>query len=146
MSGMRELSSHIFEVASRNSLPVTNLHLQKVMYFSLGFHMRNTGEIDTLARETYDMPFEKWQYGPVVPTVYYSYNHFREKSIVTKGTYSSDYASWDQVILNLLGVDAFKLVQTSHELKGWADYRDDILNRRYVRPYTLEEILGDFKK
>lgn len=145
MPGMRELASHVIEIANRNSIEVTNLQLQKVMFFALGLHMKRNG-IDKLARDTYDMPFEKWQYGPVVPNIYYTYNFFRDQPIKTKGVYSNHYSKWDETIKKLLKINVFDLVTASHKMKSWAKYKDKIIKREFVHPYSLEEIYEEFKK
>jgi len=146
MASMRELANHIIAVANRNNLSVTNLQIQKVMFFSLGIHIRHHG-IDDLARETYDIPFDKWKYGPVVESVYYSFNHFKDNDITEEleGSYIPDYARWDNAIGALLNTDVFELVRVSHDFSSWADYEVDILSRNYVESYTLEEIAEDFE-
>ncbi|GKV55958.1 hypothetical protein NCCP2222_19050 [Sporosarcina sp. NCCP-2222] len=145
MASMRELANHIIAVANRRGFAVTHLQLQKVMFFTLGFHMRNHG-IDDLAEETYDIPFEKWKYGPVVESLYYTYNRFRDQDITNEieGVYSPEYIEWDDNIAKLLQIDVFDLVKISHDLPSWADYEDDILSRNYVDSYTLPEIANDF--
>ncbi|MGG1689405.1 Panacea domain-containing protein [Heyndrickxia ginsengihumi] len=144
MAGMEELANHIIAVAHNSNLPVTNLQVQKVMFFSLGMHIRMNNRIDELARETYDIPFEKWQYGPVVESVYYNLNHYKNKEITENGSYSRDYEEWDEIIERLLSVNVFDLVDISHRFPSWANFKDDILNRNFVEPYTLNEIAEDF--
>ncbi|WP_342512781.1 type II toxin-antitoxin system antitoxin SocA domain-containing protein [Sporosarcina sp. FSL K6-1522] len=146
MAGMRELANHIIAVANDASLSVTNLQIQKVMFFSLGFHMRHNG-IDELATETYDIPFEKWKYGPVVESLYYTYNHFKDKDIAEElyGFYNPEYAMWDENIERLLQIDPFELVRVSHDFPSWSDYEEDILQRNYVESYALGEIAEDFR-
>jgi uncharacterized phage-associated protein len=144
MASMRELSDHIISVARDADLPVTNLQVQKIMFFSLGMHIKNNGGLDELALNTYDIPFEKWQYGPVVETEYYRLNHFKEKPITIEGHYSEEYQDWDETIIKLLKINVFDLVKVSHEFPSWADYKEDILNRNYVESYSIREITRDF--
>lgn len=146
MAGMRHLANHIIAVANENYLSVTNLQIQKIMFFALGFHIRKVGHIDDLAYETYDIPFEKWRYGPVVESVYYRFNHLRDGDITEEldGVYYEDYSEWDDTIIELLNIDVFQLVSVSHELNSWAKHEQEILNRDFVRPYSLEEIEQDF--
>lgn len=144
MASMQELSNHIIAVAKRNGLTVTNLQVQKVMFFSLGMHIRLNEGIDNLAEATYNIPFEKWQYGPVVESIYYRLNHFKNKPIALEGAYSHEYSDWDNIIIQLLQINVFDLVRLSHQFPSWADYEDDINNRRYVECYTLDEIAEDF--
>ena len=50
-----------------DSRPVTNMKLQKLIYFSHGWHLAYTGE------PLIDEFVEAWQYGPVVPSIYHSF-------------------------------------------------------------------------
>lgn len=145
MAGMRELANHILAVANRSGLPVTPLQVQKVMFFALGFHTRHKG-VDKLAVETYDIPFEKWKYGPVVESLYYTYNKFRDDDITEEieGVYNAEYSEWDANIVKLLQFNIFNLVKVSHDLPSWANFEEDILSRSYVDSYTLQEIARDF--
>ncbi|WP_338749812.1 Panacea domain-containing protein [Bacillus sp. FJAT-52991] len=145
--GMRELANHIIAVGKTHSLPVTNLQLQKVMFFALGMHLRRS-DIDDLAIETYDIPFDKWQYGPVVESIYYRFNHLKDKDITKdfQGIYQDEYSGWDQMIAQLLQIDVFELVRVSHDMPSWADNEQDILSRNFVESYTLDEIHKDFTR
>lgn len=144
MASMRELADHILAVAHSNELPVTNLQVQKIMFFALGMHIRINGGIDQLAEDTYDISFEKWQYGPVVESIYYNLSHYKDREITLPGVYSEEYSGWDEIIKRLLQVNVFDLVKVSHKFPSWKDYEDDIVNRRYVESYTIEEIARDF--
>lgn len=145
MAGMKDLANHIIAVGKRAGLEVTNLHVQKVMFFSFGFHVRDKG-LDKLALDTYDAPFEKWKYGPVVESVYYSYNNYGRGDISSDydGVYNPEYSSWDNRILKLLRMDIFHLVKVSHDLPSWSNFESEIMNRDYVESYTPEEIMRDF--
>lgn len=142
--GMRELADHILAVANEQELQVTNLQIQKVMFFAIGMHIRRTGRIDQLVKETYDIPFDKWRYGPVVESIYYRLNIFKDREITLPGTYYAKYSDWDVTITRLLQINVFDLVKLSHKLPSWANYENDILQRNYVNSYTLEEIAEDF--
>lgn len=144
MLGMRALANHIINIARKNGINITNLQLQKVMFFTLGLHIRNIHGVDQLVSGTYDEPFEKWKYGPVVESVYYEYNKYQNRPITEPGIYDEDYAEWDTTIINLLNIDVFSLVNLSHRLSAWANHETDIINRNYVPSYTLEEIMEDF--
>ena len=61
---MNQLAQHILAVAKREGRSVTNLHLQKIMYFTLQRALKE----EVLDRETleelYDQSFLVWRYGP----------------------------------------------------------------------------------
>jgi len=146
MASMTELAEHIIALGDQNGIGVSNLRLQKVMFFALGMHLRKNG-IDELAENTYDIPFEKWKYGPVVESLYYQYNHLKADDItkVSNGAYSHEYSHLDKIIIDLLGQDVYRLVRVSHDMPSWAQHEDDILQRNFVESYTLDEIAEDFQ-
>lgn len=144
MASMNELSNHIISIAKSSNLPITNLQVQKVMFFTLGMHIRQRGHIDELTALTYDIPFEKWQYGPVIESIYYRLNHFKDKPITLDGIYSQEYRQWDNMIQRLLQINVFDLVKISHDLPSWANYENAIINREFVESYSLDEIAEDF--
>ena len=66
MVNAKQVASFFIEKSSRlnENNDLTNLKLQKMLYFAQVEYLREHGE--TL----FDDPIEAWQYGPVVPTVY----------------------------------------------------------------------------
>ncbi len=62
------LSNYIISLFEEQKALVTNLKLQKVLYYIQGYSYRNFGKA-AFSDEIYN-----WQYGPVVPAVYYEYN------------------------------------------------------------------------
>lgn len=144
MASMEQLANHTIAVANSIRLPITNLQVQKVMFFTLGMHIRQNGSIDNLVENTYETPFEKWKYGPVVESLYYELSRFKDQPIILDRNLDPEYASFTKLIGNLLTIDVFQLVRLSHKLPSWKNFEDEIMNRDYVEPYTLEEIAGDF--
>lgn len=142
---MRKFAEHIVSVAHNNGKDISNLMLQKVMFFSIGLYIRERKCLDELIENMYDVPFEKWKYGPVVESVYYEYNQFGRESIEGSGAESNEmFEDFNEIITRLLEKDVFQLVNLSHRLPSWANFEEEILNREFVEPYSLEEILKDF--
>ena len=56
---------------------ISNLKLQKMMYYQQGFHLAYFGT------PLFDEDIVAWQYGPVVPSVYQEYKSFESNSIST---------------------------------------------------------------
>ena len=54
---------------------ITNLKLQKILYYIQGYSFKRCNEA------AYLEDIYRWPYGPVVPDVYYEYNHFRAEPI-----------------------------------------------------------------
>lgn len=56
---------------------ISNLKLQKMMYYQQGFHLAYFGT------PLFEEDIVAWQYGPVVPSVYKEYKSFESNSIST---------------------------------------------------------------
>lgn len=141
-----QLAEHILAVVHRAGQQLTNLELQKILFFTIGMSIRNNPdeEIDFFG-QIYDCDFEKWRYGPVVPSLYFRYNIYGNRPIESNGNYNEVYERFDNLILNLSNVDVYRLVALSHEMDAWQSYEPDILDGNYVAPYTFQEIVRDFR-
>lgn len=58
---------------------MTNLRLQKLLYFAQGWHLARYG------KPLFNEPIDAWKYGPVVPAVYYEYNENGKNGIDGNG-------------------------------------------------------------
>ena len=54
---------------------ISNLKLQKLVYYSQGLYLAMQGE------PLFDEPIEAWDRGPVVPALYASYKHYHHRPI-----------------------------------------------------------------
>lgn len=138
------LAKHVLAVADKEDNPVSNLELQKILFFTVGMSIRNDVKEIKFFKKIYNNDFEKWRYGPVVPSLYFSYNIYGNKSIQETGQYNENYKRFDDLIKKLFKIDVYRLVALSHKLDSWLNYEEDILNGRWVNPYSLEEIVRDF--
>jgi|SRR5690606_2646508 len=71
----RGVANFILDYADNNNVVVTNLALQKLVYFCHAWFMVSTGV--PLVRHH----FEAWEFGPVLPYLYRDFKHFGEKKI-----------------------------------------------------------------
>ena len=55
--------------------PITQMKLHKLVYFSHGWYLALTG------KPLIDETLQAWDYGPVVPSLYQEFKHFRNKNI-----------------------------------------------------------------
>lgn len=98
--------------------PISNLQLQKILYYIQGEYMKkNHGEV------LFNESIEAWQYGPVVPDVYYKYKMYSASRIIDKQEEIEITASnkpiIDEVIENKSLLRASRLVQDTHEESPW---------------------------
>ena len=137
---MRKLADHIIAVAQENSLPITNLQLQKVMYFVIKIaKQENLIDLDQL-NEIYDEKFQVWAYGPVIKKEYARFKKFASEPIVGDFQASEEYRVFDDFIVELLNVSVFTLVDLSHRVPFWANNKNKIHGFRSEVTYTLDDI------
>ena len=71
-----DVAEYFLTIAERQDKePITNLKLQKLLYYAQGFHLAMFGK--PLFKEA----IERWTYGPVVPEVYHAYKTYGSGTI-----------------------------------------------------------------
>lgn len=137
---MKKFAQHIIAVANEKNLPVTNLQLQKVMYFALQKALKTNKLNKQVIEEMYDKPFLVWRYGPVEEDVYETYKVFGSDPIVEFDEQEDEYKPLNEDIVNLLNENPFNLIDKSHKEKYWKDHKLDIIGWRSDFEYSLETI------
>lgn len=66
------LSEYVVQRAEFTGNPITNLKLQKILYYLQGYSLR---EFD---RPAFDSDIQKWMYGPVAVFSYFAYSSYEE--------------------------------------------------------------------
>ena len=118
----------------RQNIPINNLKLQKLLYF---FYARRLFEN---RGNPFRERFQKWQYGPVMPSVYHAYKlnggadikevprhyRFEESKFVPYEFDENDIdrderAEIDGLIASLADYTAFDLVKETHKHDEWAN-------------------------
>lgn len=76
MATASKIAKYIVKEALKRKIPVTNLKLQKLLYFVQGVHL--------FMHEKVAFPDEiiAWEYGPVVKDVYYEYSIYGANDII----------------------------------------------------------------
>lgn len=142
---MKQLSEHILAVARDHDLNVTNLQLQKTLYFMIREYVKENPDYknDRYILTLYDKKFEAWPYGPVIPEIYYSYKFYAGMPIQDSGNYHLDYRIFDELICLILKKNIFDLVKITHRQPLWKNNKEDILNRNGKFVYELGDIYDD---
>lgn len=78
---IRDISRYVINFAFETNRSVTNLKLQKILYFLYGFYYFVTKD------ELFDEEFEAWAYGPVVRKSYVDYSMFGAEIIPPHNNY-----------------------------------------------------------
>lgn len=120
-----ELSNYICCFTAEKNRPITNLHLQKILYYVQGYFLRKLGT-PAFAEGIYN-----WPYGPVVPEAYFAYNTNLNNPITNidqeQATEFDDRLKKDRkayrllhaVVDKCLGYTARQLVSMTHKEDPW---------------------------
>lgn len=72
----KSIANAFITMANRDGYDITPMQLQKLMYYANGYFLaENDGQ--PLINEY----FEAWDYGPVVPTVFYEFREYHDRPI-----------------------------------------------------------------
>ena len=132
---------------STDSEYITNLKLQKLLYYAQGVHMAEYGE------KLFEEPIVAWSYGPVVESVYDTYKNngfdgiknfeppienFSEKEEKTLRTVDNSFGQYS----------AWKLVEMTHNETPWQSTpRNEVIKPYKIRAYFLHNYIeGDMPK
>ncbi|MFS6937442.1 Panacea domain-containing protein [Neisseria animaloris] len=141
-----DVANYIVRRANEKQNPVTHLKLQKLLYYVVAMYFQKYD------RRLIDEDVVKWQYGPVVKSVYHQFKILGSLKITELSEYIESIDSpfsvkWadvhdrvqrlerdndfkivaDKVIDDLLESNAFKLVDITHAEPAWYNYKDEIL-------------------
>jgi uncharacterized phage-associated protein len=105
---------------SSSSEPISNMKLQKLLYYADGYHLALFGS------PLFMEPVQAWPYGPVVAAVYYTYsNHGGRPIAVTEpapiGLTDNDIEVLDNVLRGYGRFSAAKLANMTHAESPWLD-------------------------
>lgn len=137
---MTIFADHIIALAQENHFPITNLHLQKFMYFTLKLAKEETLLDEKLLREMYDEQFEVWTYGPVVRRQYSRFKRFASEFILGDFEQNSILTPLNPIVLEMFQVDIFKLVDISTRLPFWVENQDKIKDGISDIKYDFDDI------
>lgn len=116
----KSIASSLIRLSNEHKLWISNLKLQKILYFSWLEYYRKTGE------HLFDDEFQAWKYGPVVPSVYYEYwaNAANTLYVAHRSPEKVDKDTEDFLLKMLQELDdktSGDLVRLSHRTKPWVD-------------------------
>lgn len=134
------VAKYVIDKCFRDGKPVTNLRLQKLLYFIQGYSYCRK---DT-AMFKEDM--EAWQYGPVVPEVYFTYNGYsgapirREYDDITIS--EQDKNIINRVVNVLTNYKVWDLVDATHEKNSpWDKHQGKfsvVIPKEEIKDYFIE--------
>lgn len=141
----------------------THVKLQKILYYVYCDFLKNGTTL-------FEDKIEKWQYGPVIPNVYNSFRSYGFSRITTPETpvrfvnnehgirferedfdpntlnlSHEQFGRIDTIITGLIELEAFELVELTHEENSWLKAQQAIKNGEKNILYTKNELLTESK-
>lgn len=159
------IADYVINYAKNAGNYVNNLKLQKILYYLEARFLAEEG------KSLFTEDIEKWQYGPVVPTVYYRFNHLGAEDIThvpadfdfmslldddfrktPESHQDSDnelFSAYEKEVIDmtidkLLKFKPFDLVDETHRHESWGKDEERILGGDRNIKYEREEIKRDF--
>jgi uncharacterized phage-associated protein len=113
------LSSQAFVGDNKEREGITNLKLQKILYFAQAYYLAK------FDKPLFNNTIEAWEYGPVVPDVYRKFKDYGGNPIISEKDESSlsekDKGILKEVWETFGGYSASRLVDISHAHTPWKD-------------------------
>jgi len=134
MTSAIELAKYVVEYYHKNNSNITNLKLQKVMYYIQGYTLKVLGVV------AFEEDIYHWSYGPVIVEVYYQFNQFRSDPIVSEPPKSKLPLKLKKVVDFVLSecfeYSAFTLVKKTHEEDPWKNTNTNgVMTVQAIRSY-----------
>lgn len=130
------LASQAFVGDNKEHEGITNLKLQKVLYFAQAYYLSKLG------KPLFSDKIEAWEYGPVVPSIYHKFKSEGSNPIICEKDRSS-ISDEDKEILKRVwgtfgGYSASKLVDIAHAHAPWKEASETpskIISHKSIKEY-----------
>lgn len=142
-----QISNYVISLTQNNiEESLTNLKLQKILYYLQGYYLALYGE------KLFDDEIEPWKYGPVVIDVYHTYKGYGNNPIVLPNVevdfnYISDVQKRfiNKVYGHFRQFSAIKLTEMTHDELPWkVTYgKEKYISIELLRNYFLQSELKD---
>lgn len=141
-----EVSRHIINYSNRMGYGVSNLKLQKLLYFVQAYFLAFTESGAPCFKEK----IEAWDFGPVVPNVYYYFCGYGAMKIMNY--YDEDFSLnyedrqiIDKIIIEKRDMDPWQLVEETHRAGGAWDktYKKGFGNREVISIVLIKQEIAN---
>ena len=137
-----DIAKYVINYEHSQGREVSNLRLQKLLYFIQAKVLMETGE------PCFEDEMQAWDFGPVVPSVYYKYKIFGAMDIFTREVETTNIAS------NIIGFissileycrtyPTYQLVEITHQQDPWKFARargsKAIISTNSIKEYFLSK-------
>lgn len=153
-----DVANYIVTKANERGHPITHLKLQKILYYVVAKYAKNFNV------SLIDEDIVKWQYGPVVKSVYHYFKLNGDRVIAKPVAYLTSSEIFNlqftdvhennarlnqddklvkivEQVLNELGLATpYELVERTHQESAWKNFETQILQARQDLPYSMAEL------
>ncbi|MCX6719009.1 MAG: DUF4065 domain-containing protein [Candidatus Taylorbacteria bacterium] len=130
------LASQGFVGDNKEREGITNLKLQKILYFAQAYYLAKLG------KALFSDPIEAWGYGPVIPTVYHLYKSKGSDPIISEKDQScissEDKENIKKIWDTFGGYSASRLVDIAHAHTPWREANESsskIISHKAIADY-----------
>lgn len=133
-----EIAQFVITFCTNIGKPISNLQLQKILYY-LQVHFAKSG------KRLYIEDIYAWQYGPVIPEIYYMFSGYGACKIANR--YKTNIEPEDQkeiepIIQRLIQISPWSLVEMTHKAGDpWSVAYDDGLGVNSI--IDFDELAND---
>ena len=133
------LAKYIVNKCNTDCHPISNLQLQKILYFIQKEFLQTN-------RKAFQDPIEAWQFGPVVPSAYYHFCGFGAMPITTKydniRIEDKDLSTINRIIEEKRNLYPWDLVGETHRAGGAWDqiYQNGQGNHKLIPTELIKEV------
>lgn len=119
------VADYFLALANETGETVTNLKLQKLVYYAQAWYLANFGN------PLFEEDFEAWVHGPVIPQLYHQYKEKGSEPILTSKNLNDVKANFPQETLEFLSmVSEAYLSEGAYNLELMTHLEDPWINAR----------------
>lgn len=144
MRSALDVAAYIVSLSTQIGEPVTNMKLQKLLYYSLAWYA-----VETKGKKLFSDPIVAWKYGPVIVGIYEKYKKYGADAIKAPvdGKVSELNALEKEIVEDIFNIygskSAIELMSLSHSEQPWRDTFDPDDQQKEI-PFDL--IMSYFSK
>lgn len=142
MYNVLDIAKYIIFYCRRRGYSITNLKLQKLLYFIQAEFLVSAGS------PCFSEEIEAWDFGPVVPEVYHEYKVFGNSNIILSEDDDFDFISEldrnkiEEMVDEGVQYSASDLVRITHNQAPWKDaykrYYNNVITKNAIQRYFME--------
>lgn len=127
-----DISKYVITKCSREECPISNLQLQKILYYIQKDFLKSN-------KRAFFNSIEAWQFGPVVPDVYYRFCGFGAMPIDTSYEFAqideNDITQINRIVEEKRQLDPWDMVAETHKADGaWSKTYNNGLGNHHIIP------------